>query len=269
MRLLHFSSILALTLAAGAAAAQCTPLRMGYTDQHRPPYYLGSGNAEAAPAGAAVDLMREAAAAAGCEVTTVRLPMARLRGALRTGAIDTMPMEANESDKHLYALPLDAKGNLDMSRALRVHIVVFVRARDKALRNIDPARDFGRRWLGADHAVPLVAPLRKRGFRVDDGALDSERNFEKLMRKRIDGYAVSVAAPGDMDQWVAAKYGDAIVRLERPLQTNNIWLAISKDYQARHPAQVDVMWRWVAENGRLRFARLIRSYVRQLASPDG
>lgn len=271
MRLFHFSTILALTLAAGAAAAQCTPLRMGYTDQHRPPYYLGTGNTEAAPAGAgaAVDVMREAAAAAGCELSTVRLPMARLRGSLRTGAIDTMPMEANESDKHLYALPLDAKGNLDVSRALRVHVVVFVRASDKALRNIDPAREFGQRWLGANHAVPLVAPLRQRGFRVDDGALDSERNFEKLMRKRIDGYAVSLAAPGDMDQWVAAKYGDAIVRLERPLQTNNIWLAMSKDYQARHPAEVDAMWRWAAENGRQRFARLIRIYLKQMAQPGG
>lgn len=261
--------MLGLILAAGNAAAACAPLRLGYIDQHRPPYYLGSGDTEAAPAGASVDLIREAAAIAGCKVATVRLPPARLRGALRSGAIDAMALEAAESDKDVYALPLDAAGKLDVSRALRVHTVVFVRASDTALRNIDPARDFGQRWLGSNHASPLVASLRRQGFRVDDGALDTERNLEKLMRNRIDGYASSVAAPGDMDNWVAAKYGNAIVRLERPVQTNNIWLAVNKNYYARNREQVDAMWGWVAEHGRQRFAKIVRKYDRQLSAPGG
>lgn len=269
MRLLHFSSMLGLILAAGNAVADCAPLRLGYVDQHRPPYFLGSGNAEAAPAGAAVDLIREAAANAGCKVTAVRLPPARLRAALRAGTIDAMSMEAVESDKELYALPLDAAGNLDGGKALKVHTVVFVRAGDTALRSLDPARAFGQRRLGSNHAAPLVAPLRRQGFRIDDGAIDTERNFEKLLRNRIDGYAISVAAPADMDNWVAAKYGNAIVRLERPVQTNNVWLAISKDYHARHPAQVAEMWDWVAENGRQRFAKIVRKYDRHLSAPGG
>lgn len=269
MRLFHFSSIVGLIVLAGSAAAECTPLRLGYVDQHRPPYYLGSGTAEAAPAGASVDLVREVAAIAGCKVITIRLPPARLRTALKAGTIDAMSMEATESDKDLYALPLDAAGNLDLSKALRVHTVVFVRAGDTALRNIDPAREFGHRWLGSNHAAPLVASLRRLGFRIDDGALDTERNLKKLMRSRIDGYAISVVAPGDMDNWVAAKYGKEIVRLERPLQTNNTWLAISKDYQARNPAQVTAMWDWIAKNGRQRFAAIVRKYDKHVSAPGG
>lgn len=261
--------MLGLMLAAGSAVAACAPLRLGYVDQHRPPYFLGSGNSEASPPGAAVDVIREAAAIAGCKVTAVRLPPARLRAALKAGTIDVMSMEAVDADKDLYALPLDAAGKLDVAKALRVHTVVFVRANDTALRSLDPAREFGQRWLGSNHAAPLVAQLRKQGFRVDDGALDTERNLEKLMRNRIDGYAISVAAPGDMDNWVAAKYGNAIVRLERPVQTNNIWLAMSKDYQARHPAQVAAMWDWVAQNGRQRFTKLVRKYDKQLSAPGG
>ena len=267
MHLHHFSWIFGLVLAAGHAAAECVPLRLGYVDQHRPPYFMGSGTVEAAPAGAAVDLIREVAAAAGCKVIAVRLPPARLRGALRAGTIDAMSMEASESDKDVYALPLDAAGKLDAAKALRVHTVVFVRASDTALRSIDPAREFGQRWLGSNHGAPLVAPLRKLGFKVDDGALDTERNLEKLMRNRIDGYATSVIAQTDMDTWVAAKYGNAIVRLERPVQTNNIWLAMSKDYQARNPAQVTAMWDWLAEHGRQRFAKIVRKYDKNLSAP--
>lgn len=265
----HFSWIFGLAVAAGNAAADCAPLRLGYVDQHRPPYYMGSGTAEATPAGASVDLIREAAAVAGCKVVAVRLPPARLRAALKAGAIDAMSMEASESDKELYALPLDAAGKLDAAKALRVHTVVFVRTSDAALRNVDPAREFGQRWLGSNYAAPLVAQLRKQGFRVDDGALDTERNLEKLMRNRIDGYAISVSSLADMDHWVATKYGNAIVRLERPVQTNNVWLAISKDYQARNPAQATAMWDWLAEHGRQRFPKIVRKYDRNLSAPGG
>lgn len=254
-------------LLAGSCAAACAPLRMGYVDQHRPPYYLGSGNAEAAPAGASVDLMREAAASAGCAVVTVRLPHARLRGALKSGLIDAMWMEARESDKDQYALPADPSGKLDAGKALQVHTIIFVRAGDAALRGGDPARHFERRWLGTNHAAPLIAPLRQLGFRVDDGALDAERNLEKLLRNRIDGYAISVAAPADMDGWVATRFGNAIVRIDQPVYTNDIWLAVSKDYHTRNPAQVAAMWNWVAGNGRSRFARIIRKYDRPPAAP--
>ncbi len=265
MRPYYLSPVLALFFAAGHAAAECPSMRLGYVDHHRAPYFLGTGSDEARPAGAAVDLVREAASVAGCKVTVVRLPQGRLRNALKTGAIDAMAMEAVDSDRDLYALPLDAAGNLDQGKALRVQMVVFVRAGDSALRNIDPAREFGQRWMGSNYAAPQVALLRKAGFKVDDGALDPERNLAKLMRKRIDGYAVSLASPGDLDKWVADKFGNAIVRLERPLQTNHIWLAMSKDYYARNPAQVNAMWGWMAHQGRQRFAKLVRKYDKQLA----
>ena len=261
--------MLALLLAAGQAAAACHPMRLGYVDQHRAPYFLGSGSAEAVPAGAAVDLVREAALVVGCKVTAVRLPQARLRQALKAGTIDAMAMEAVDADREHFALPLDAAGKLDAGKALRTHLVVFVRSSDSALRNIDPARGFGQRWLGSNYGSPQVGQLRKLGFQVDDGALDPARNLEKLLRNRIDGYAVSVTSPGDLDKWVAAKYGNAIVRLERPLQTSNIWLAMSKDYQARHPAQVTAIWGWMAEHGRQRFARIVRQYDQQMPATGG
>ena len=59
-----------------AASVVCIPLRIGYIDQHRPPYWMGEGEQVPEPPGAAVDLMRDAARAAGfgCAPTLVRLP---------------------------------------------------------------------------------------------------------------------------------------------------------------------------------------------------
>ncbi|MGZ8990100.1 MAG: substrate-binding periplasmic protein [Telluria sp.] len=266
MRFVLSLSTLALLTAASHAYGACAPLRIGYMDQHRPPYYLGTGPEEASPAGASVDLLREIAASAGCPVTMTRLPLPRLRAAAASGAIDAIPLEAGQADVAHYALPVDAAGNLDPSRALRLHTVMFVRASDTALRNVHPARDFNQRWIGVNHAAPLVALLREKGFRIDDGALDAERNLEKLVRNRIDGYAVSVAAVGDMDAWVESKFGNAVVRLEQPMVTHSIWLAVNKDYYARNRPHVDAMWTWVAENGRSRFAKIVKKYEKQPAA---
>ena len=259
MRHIYIPSMLALSIAAGNAFAACTPIRIGYPDQHRPPYYLGTGSEVGKPAGASADLLREIAEKQRCPVTLVRLPLARLRGALEAGTIDAMPLEAHEPDTDTFALPVDANGKLDKAKSLRLYTVMFVRAGDPALRYAAPT-EFGQRWLGVNHAAPLLATLRGMGFRIDDGALDPTRNIEKLIRHRIDGYAVSVAAQSDMDSWVAARFGSSVVRMPQPLQTHSIWLATSKQYYQRNRPHVEAMWKWVGENAPARFGKLVRKY---------
>lgn len=260
MRFVLPLSTLLLLAAEGQAFAACAPIRLGYMDQHRPPYYLGTGPQEASPPGAGIDLLREIAASANCKVNVTRLPMIRLREAAKAGDIDAIPLEAEQADVEKYALPVDGRGNLDASRALQLNIVVFVRANDPALSAGEPARAMRERTIGINHAVPMAAQLRAKGFRIDDGALDAERNLEKLVRNRIDGYAISVSAPGDMDAWVAQKFGNAVVRLPQPLVTHSIWLAVNKEYFARNRPHVESMWNWLGENGRVRFAKLIKKY---------
>lgn len=267
MRLVHLiPTLIALIAAAGQASAACAPLRLGYMDQHRPPYYLGTGPDEASPPGAGIDLLRELAAYSNCTMRTSRLPLVRLRAAVKAGQIDAIPLEATQADIPNYALPVDASGNLDPTKALRLHTVVFVRAADTALRSAHPARAFNERTLGLNHAAPMATILREQGVKVDDGAIDAERNLEKLMLNRIDGYAISVSSPSDMDAWVAAKFGNAVVRMEQPLVTHYIWLAMNKDYYARNRATVDAMWAWLGETGRVRFAKLIKKYDKNRAA---
>jgi hypothetical protein len=251
----------ALLLMANTARSACTPIRLGYVDQHRPPFFLGNGAREAHPPGATVDLMREMAAAAGCTIVSVRLPPLRLRNALASGEIDATLMGAAQSDAGAFALPLDKDARLDTARAVRMHTVVFVRAADKIPLDTDPGHYFLSHRLGTNNGATLAAQLRAEGYRVDDGAHDDGRNLEKLARDRIDGYAATMVSPASMDATVAAAYGTRLVRLNAPLRIHHFWLGFTKAYYAGNREAVDAMWAWMGAHANLRFAWHVEHYA--------
>lgn len=260
MRKADLLSCLAMLLAIDYANCACMPVRLGYVNQHRPPYFLGVGSVEASPPGAAVELIRDVAAVAGCQVVSVRFPPLRLRQALDNGEIDAMLMDASDTDLGTYALPQSHNGKLDAERAVRMYTVVFVRADDKIPPDADPRTYFLTRRLGMNNGATLAAQLRTRGFAIDDGAQDGARNLEKLVRGRIDGYAATLASPTHMDAFIAATYGMKLVRLEAPLQIHNFWLGFSKRYYERNRPNVEAMWGWIGSHGHTRFVELVEKY---------
>jgi ABC-type amino acid transport substrate-binding protein len=238
----------------------CAPLRLGYVNQHRPPFFIGSGSLEPAAPGATVELLREAAASAGCKVITVRLPSLRLRPALDAGDIDALLMDADDSETQSLALPLDTSGHPDKTRGLPMFTMVFVRTSDRVPADTDPVQYFATRTIGVNNGATVAKRLRQDGFRVDDGALDSVRNLEKLVRGRIDGYASIMVGRADGDANVAALYGTQLQRLDKPLRTQHFWLAFTKRYQAANRTEVDTMWDWIGSRGHARFVELIGKY---------
>ncbi len=242
------------------AIAACDPIRVGYVDQERPPYYLGAGAAVPEPPGASVELMREIARSVGCTVTMVRLPILRIRPALEAGTIDAAPIEIQGNDIASFAFPLDKDGQVDREQSLRLSTVVFVRASDNVPRDAEPMRYFKGRTLGTVHGASYTRQLRDAGLTVDDGALDTQRNLEKVKLGRLDGYVVAITAPSDLDGYVAKHFGNTITRLETPLRSTNVFLAFNKDYRARNQEAVEAMWRWIGSRGRVRFTELLKSY---------
>lgn len=255
-----------LLLTVAGAHGACQPIRFGYTDQALPPYYMGSGGqAPVQHPGAALELVREIAASVGCDVVAVRLPAARLHGSLQSGQIDVAAVSSAVVGLPNFTMdrlagPLDAHGQFDPSRGLQLLTVVFVRARDAVARDTDPTAYFRTRRLGVYHGAGIADALRQSGYEVDDGAVDSARNFDKLLLKRIDGYALSLTAPDDMDADVAARYGGNVVRLDQPIRTARIVLVFNQDYYERNRARAEAMWDWMGSHGKIHMARLLKNY---------
>ncbi len=260
MRIAHILSSILLLLVASDAFGACAPIRLGYVDQHRPPFAVGTGRAVPAAPGATLDLVREIGASQGCAVIGVRLPPMRLRKALQSGAIDAMLMDADSADAAEFALPQASRGEPDPARALPMFTMVYVHAQDKIAAERDPAAWFAGHTLGVNNGASLAGKLRALGIRIDDGAHDTARNLEKLIRRRLDGYAATVVAPDNMDQAVAAKFGDKLARLDKPLRMQHFWLAFTRAYHVQNRAAVEAMWDWVGVHGHRRFVALARQY---------
>lgn len=256
---LAWSSALLLAGAPAGAAEPCVA-RYGYTDQSVPPYYLGAGMQMAEPPGASVELVREIVGSAGCTLTVVRLPPARLQVSLENGLIDIAGIGNSSPVSDKLAYPRDKAGKPDAARGLQLHTVVFVRAADQLPRDLDTPAYFRGRRLGTFQGASYAAAIRKLGYTVDDGGPDARRNLDKLLLGRIDGYAVPLASPSDMDAEVARRYHGDIVRLDKPLRESIIWLVLNQDFYARRPDQAETMWNWMGANARTRFSQLLKKY---------
>jgi hypothetical protein len=198
--------------------------------------------------------------AGGCRVQFVRLPLLRTRPALEAGLVDAAPVDPSGPDPDAFMFPRDRNGKPDGSRALTIYNIVFVRAADKLPADIDPIVWLQGRTLGTAHGAPYAAEFRKAGINVDDGAMDVTRNLDKLLRKRTDAFVTTATQPDELDGFVTRTFGDAIVRLDKPMRLSFVHFAVNKDYYARNKAAVDAMWRWIGVSGRQRFNQLLKKY---------
>ncbi|MQA41548.1 ABC transporter substrate-binding protein [Rugamonas aquatica] len=235
------------------SAGVCTPLRVGYMDQNRPPYWMGEGEQVPEPPGAAVDLIRNAVMGSGfnCLPTLVRLPVARLRVALEAGDIDMTPLAEQPSYAAEIALPRDKDGHVDRNRALHNTVVVLVRVKDKIPSSANPNDYFRGKVLGSPQGNSYNARLREAGLTIDDGARDLERNIEKLKLGRVDGVVVNLVKPEHL-ALTLKRYHGAVVQLPQPLINTRLWLAFNAGYYRAHHDQVEALWSWLdAHRGRL------------------
>jgi hypothetical protein len=246
-------TLMALIAPFASSAAACIPVRFGYIDQNRPPYWMGDGEKVPEPPGASVDLVRDAIMASGfgCLPTLVRLPTARLKVALESGDIDMSTLGEMASYPPEIALPRDKAGNIDRNRALHNTLIVLVRAKDKLPDSTVPMQYFHDRVLGAPQGNTYVARLREAGLTIDDGGRDLERNLEKLRLGRVDGVVVSAVNPAHLKASLAP-YKGSVVQLSQPLVSTRLWLAFNERFYRAHPAQVEALWTWLDTNrGRL------------------
>lgn len=243
-----------------ATGADCVRVRVGYMDQHRPPYWLGEGEKVPNPPGASVDLIHDAVLGAGfgCEPTWVRLPVGRLRVALAAGDIDMSPIGEQAFYPAEIALPRDKAGNIDLNRSLHNTLLVLVRAKDKLPAGTNPMQYFKGKVLGAPQGNSFVGRLRDAGLTIDDGGRDLDRNIEKLKLGRVDGVVVAAVTSAHLKASLA-KYQGTVVQLPQPLVQTRLWLAFNDTFYRAHREQVEALWTWL-DNNRGRLGYVMQKY---------
>lgn len=255
--------IVSLLMACGVAqaAAPCTPVRIGYSDRERAPYYMGNGGDVPARPGVLVELMRDAFRSVGCPVELVRLPVARVRLALTSGAIDIAPSDTPADSNAGYLIATTASGAPDHRRALRTMAYVFVRSADHLPVDTDPAHYFRTHALAVNQGTVLAEHLRAAGLQVDDGSFSSWNNLDKLQLKRVDGFTLALMTPAAFDPYITTRYGGQVTRLDKPVRVASMWLGANRGYYQRNRAQVEAVWNWIGAHGAQQVEALSKKYV--------
>ncbi|MBA5608138.1 hypothetical protein H3H36_22570 [Duganella sp. FT3S] len=262
MKLLYSFIPWAIAIFSVNAMASCEPVQFGYLDQHRPPYWLGRGSVVPDPPGASVELLKMFAASAGCPAMFKRLPVLRIKPALVSGDIDIAPMDENGVHTAGIVFPRDKNERLDSKRSVPQVLVTFVRAADHIPRSADPMNLFKGRLVGITLGSAYAARLEQAGIKVDSGAIDLARNFDKLMLRRVDGFAITLVSVDDLDAYVSQHYGRQVVRLSKPIYSDRIWLAANQRYYNLHRPEVEAMWTWLGTKGNKEFEVLLEKYSR-------
>jgi hypothetical protein len=253
--------LLLLFCAVAHAAAACTPVRIGYSDRERVPYYMGNGGQVPDKPGVLVELFRDALRSVGCPVELVRLPVARVRLALSSGAIDMAPADTPAGDNAGYLIATIANGEPDPRRALRTMAYVFVRSEDSLPADTDPAQYFKTHLLAVNQGTVLAEHLKAGGLQIDDGSFSSWNNMDKLRMKRVDGFTLALMTPTALDPHVATRYGRQLTRLDKPVRVALMWLGANRSYYQRNREQVEAIWNWIGTHGTQQVEALSKKYA--------
>ncbi|WP_167761373.1 amino acid ABC transporter substrate-binding protein [Duganella callida] len=253
--------LLFICAAAAHAATSCTPVRIGYSDRERVPYYMGNGGEAPEKPGVLVELFRDAFRSVGCQVVLVRLPVARVRLALSSGAVDVAPADTPADERAGYVIATLAGGQADLRRALKTTSYVFVRSDDKLPPETDPAEYFRTHTLAANQGTLLASQLKSMGLQVDDGSFSSWNNLDKVRLKRADGFTLALLTPSALDPYVTERYGKLLTRMEKPVRTSYMWLGANSDYYRRNRVQVEAVWNWLGTHGMQEVDALTRRYA--------
>lgn len=250
--------LVGLCLWSSGAAAEV--VRAAYEDKPLPPFYMGSGaDPDPAAPGVSVELLREAAAAAGIEVQFVRMPWARCQKSLKTGEVDAIFNASFKEERLEFGVYPMAAGKPDPGRRIANLSYMLYRLKGgpvtwdgKAVGGLGDAP------VGIQAGYSVAEDLGRLGLRAEESA-DTPTNFKKLASGRIPAVA-QLEASGDAV--LAGGEFPAIEKMRPPLVTKDYFLMFSHQYYAAHRDAAERLWAKLAEVREQRAAAITAKYLR-------
>jgi polar amino acid transport system substrate-binding protein len=250
----------AICLMWSSAGSAAEVVRAAYEDKPLPPFYMGNGtDIDPQAPGVSVELLREAAAAAGVEIHFVRMPWARCLKSLQRGEVDAI-FNASFKEERLEAgvYPM-AAGKPDPARRITTLADMLYRLKGGAVtwdgRTIGGLGDAP---VGIQGGYSIVEDLTRMGVKSEESA-DTATIFKKLASGRIPA-AAQLEASGDAT--LALGSFAAIEKMQPPLVTKDYFLMFSHQYYDAHRPSAERLWSKLAEVRDRRSPALFAKYAR-------
>jgi polar amino acid transport system substrate-binding protein len=240
----------------GALAAEV--IRAAYEDKSLPPYYTGTSEIIDADApGVSVELMREAAKAAGVEIQFVRMPWVRCLKSLQRGDVDVI-FNASFKEDRLEAGVYPMIGNKpDPARRIATISYVLYRLKGTGVAFTGTSiTGLGDGPVGASSGYSVIDDLKKMGVKTEEAA-DIALNFRKLALRRIP----AVAALEVQGEALLPDY-PSIEKVSPPLVSKDYFVMASHQVYDTRREVVERLWAKIGEVREKRAAAIYAKYTR-------
>jgi len=258
MRLIGLALAMALAFSGGAGAAEV--LRAAYEDKAQPPYYLGdSADIDAAAPGVSVELLREAAAAAGIEIQFVRMPWPRCLKSLQRGEVDAIFNSSFKEERLEAGVYPMVGGKPDPARRITTLTYALYRLKGGPVTwDGKVIGGLGDGAVGAQAGYSIVEDLTRMGVRVEETG-DTLTNFKKLASGRIPAVAQHEV---NGDSLLAGGQFPAVQKVAPPLVTKDYFVMFSHQFHDSKRELAERLWAKLAEVRDRRSAALYAKYMR-------
>ena len=240
----------------GAFAAEV--VRAAFEDKSLPPYYTGTSDVvDPVTPGVSVELLQEAAKAAGIEIKFVRMPWVRCLKSLQRGDVDVIFNSSFKEDRLEIGVYPMVGDKADSTRRIATISYALYRLKGSGVAFTGTSiTGLGDGPVGASTGYSIIEDLGRLGVKTEEAA-DTMANFKKLASKRIPAVAAQ-------DVQAAPLLG------EFPTIEKVMPLLVSKDYfvMASHQfynSRRDVaerLWAKIAEVRETRSAAIYAKYAR-------
>ncbi len=232
-------------------------IRAAYEDKSLPPYYTGtSEDIDPVSPGVSVELMQEAAKAAGIEIKFVRMPWLRCLKSLQRGEVDVIFNASFKEDRLESGVYPMAGGKLDPSRRIATISYVLYRLKGTSVAFTGTSVTGLDGPVGASSGYSIVEDLTRMGVKTEEAA-DVTINFKKLASKRIPAVA-GLEVQGD----VLLPDFPAIEKVSPPLVSKDYFVMASHQLYDSRRDVVERLWAKLAEVREARAAAIYAKYAR-------
>ncbi|WP_157201528.1 ABC transporter substrate-binding protein [Massilia sp. Root418] len=227
-------ALLALPVLPARGEETPTRLRLCSMDVDYPPYALvdGSGHLQY--------MLAQAARGLGLEVERRVAPRRRCAEELKFGLVDAM-MGAYSPERAVYAAFPMAGTQADESKSLATPRYFVYRRKGTPLQ-WDGRRlaGLGEGRIGVESGFSfIIERLQQLELAYDDGSKTLELNFAKLAAGRLEGV---VAMEAEAEALIARRYAGLLERAGKPFEQTPLYLMLSRQFHARHPAYSARLW---------------------------
>ena len=233
-------------------------IRAAYEDKSLPPYYTGTADTiDPASPGVSVELMQEAAKAAGLEIQFVRMPWLRCLKSLQLGTVDvTFNSSFKEYRLESGVYPM-AGGKPDSARRLATISYALYRLKGTSAAFTGTSiTGLGDGPVGASSGYSIIDDLKRMGIKIEE-APDTRTNFKMLASKRI----AAVAAQDVQGDALLADF-PTIEKVTPLLASKDYFVMASHQFYDGRREVAERLWAKIAEVREARAAAIYAKYTR-------